>query len=448
MTTETTAAPASATPAGTGLGANYWKLWASSAASNLADGVFWIAFPLLAIRLTDSPVLIAGVAVVSRLPWLIFVLIAGALADRLDRRRTMIGVSILRTIVALVIALTIVTSTDSLWLLYVTAFVLGVGETLFDTAAQSVMPSIVRRDDLSKANGRLYAVELTMNQFVGPPLGGFLAGVAIAFAFAGSALAFAFAAIALSLLTGSFKPVRAETAGPRPSVAADIKEGLGYLWNHRLLRTLAIMVGTMNLASAATFSVFVLYAVSPGPMGLDEFGFGLLMTGMAIGSLFGSLVVERVERVMGRARLLTTAVIINAITVAIPGLTPNPWIVGASFAVAGVGIVMWNVVTVSLRQRIVPDALLGRLNASYRLLAWGSQPIGALLGGLLATWLGLPAVFIIAGVVVGLLLFLRRIITNEAIEAAEAEGDAEAARLAAATEAPMDGAPDAISTPA
>ena len=109
---------------------------------------------------------------------------------------------------------------------------------------------------------------------------------------------------------------------------------------------------------------------------------------------------------------------------------------------------MWNVVTVSLRQRIVPDALLGRLNASYRLLAWGSQPIGALLGGLIGQWLGLPAVFLIAGVVVSLLLFLRRIITNEAIEAAEAEGDAEAARLAAATEAPMDGAPDAISTPA
>ena len=448
MTTETTAAPASANPAGTGLGANYWKLWASSAASNLADGVFWIAFPLLAIRLTDSPVLIAGVAVVGRLPWLVFVLVAGALADRLDRRRTMIGVSILRTLVSLGIALTIVTGTDSLWLLYVTAVVLGVGETLFDTAAQSEMPSIVRRDALSKANGRLYAVELTMNQFVGPPLGGFLAGVAIAFAFAGSALAFAFAAIALSLLTGSFKPVRADTGVPRPSVVADIKEGLRYLWNHRLLRTLAIMVGTMNLASSATFAVFVLYAVSPGPMGLDEFGFGVLMTGLAIGSLLGSLVVERVERFLGRARLLTLTVALNAITVAIPGLTTNPWIVGASLAAAGLGIVMWNVVTVSLRQRIVPDALLGRLNASYRLLAWGSQPIGALLGGLIGQWLGLPAVFLIAGGIVALLLFLRRFITNEAIEAAEAEGDAEAARIAAMTQPPADGEPDAISTPA
>ena len=135
-----TAAPASHPPSG-GLAANYWRLWTASAASNLADGVFWIAFPLLAIRLTDSPVLIAGVAVVSRLPWLMFVLIAGALADRLDRRRTMIGVSILRIVVALVIALTIVTNTDSLWMLYVPRSCSGVGETLFDTAAQSVMPT-------------------------------------------------------------------------------------------------------------------------------------------------------------------------------------------------------------------------------------------------------------------------------------------------------------------
>src|SRR5215213_1788123 len=206
MTTETTAAPAptAASTNSDGLGANYWKLWASSAASNLADGVFWIAFPLLAIRLTDSPALIAGVAVVGRLPWLVFVLVAGALADRLDRRRTMVGVSILRTVIALVIGAAVVAGVDSLILLYVAAFVLGVGETLFDTAAQSVMPSVVERDDLSKANGRLYAVELTMNQFVGPPLGGLLAGLAIGLAFVSSAVAFALAAVALVLLTGSF----------------------------------------------------------------------------------------------------------------------------------------------------------------------------------------------------------------------------------------------------
>ena len=308
-----------------GLGANYWKLWTASASSNLADGIFQIALPLLAIRLTDSPVLIAGVAVVARLPWLVFVLFAGALADRLDRRRTMVAVSVLRTAIALFLALAVFTGMDSLAMIYVAAFVLGIGETLFDTAAQSVMPSIVGRDDLSKANGRLYAVELTMNQFVGPPLGGLLAGVAIGLAFAGSALAFAFAAVGLALLAGSFRP---QGAKRDTGMLADIREGLAYLWNHRLLRTLAIMVGVMNLASMAAFSIFVLYAVEPGPLGLDEFGFGVLMTTLAIGSLAGSLVVERVERRLGRARLLTLAVITSAVTTALPGILVNAWASG------------------------------------------------------------------------------------------------------------------------
>ncbi len=413
-----------------GLGANYWKLWSASAASNLADGVFWTAFPLLAIRMTDSPVLIAGVTVVGRLPWLVFVLVAGALADRLDRRRTMVAVQVLRTVVALVIGITIATGTDTLAMLYVAAFVLGMGETLFDTAAQSVLPGLVDRDDLSKANGRLYAVELTMNQFVGPPLGGLLAGLAIALAFAGSALAFLVAAIALVLLTGSFRPERVDRT---TSVVADIRDGLRYLVHHRLLRTLALMVGVMNLASSAVFAIFVLYAVTPGPMGLDEVGFGVLLTSMAIGGLVASLVVERVEQRLGRATILTVSVVITAATLAVPGLTPNVVLVGASFAVAGLGSVMWNVVTVSLRQRIVPDALLGRVNASYRLLAWGSQPIGALLGGLIGQALGVQAVFLVAGAGTALLVLARVIVTDRAIAEAELEGDA--ARVEAATAA-------------
>jgi MFS family permease len=409
------------------LGANYWRLWSASAVSNLADGVFWIAFPLLAISLTDSPALIAGVVVVGRLPWLIFVLFAGALADRLDRRRTMFLVALLRSAVSMAIALSVVTGLVNLPLLYVAAFVLGVGETLFDTAAQSIMPSIVDRDRLSRANGRLYAVELTMNQFVGPPVGGILAGVAIGFAFGGSAAAFAIAAVLLALLTGSFKPApRTE----RTSMVADIREGLRYLFGHRLLRTLAIMVGTMNLASSAVFAIFVLYAVSPGPMGLDALGFGLVTTTFAVGSLVGSLVVERVEARLGRSRILMLTVVLGAISVTVPGLTANAWIVGAAFAVWGVGIMMWNVVTVSLRQRIVPDGLLGRVNASYRLFAWGTQPIGAVLGGVIAEALGLRAVFLFAGVITALLLFARSIITDAAIAAAEREGAEEAERLA------------------
>ena len=428
-----------------GLPANYWRLWTASASSNLADGIFWIAFPLLAVRLTDSPVLIAGVAVVGRLPWLVFVLFAGALADRLDRRRTMIGVSVLRIAISGLIALTIVTATDQLWMLYVAAFALGVGETLFDTAAQSVMPSVVERDDLAKANGRLYAVELTMNQFVGPPVGGLLAGLAIALAFAGSALAFAIAALALASLAGSFKPVRDETK--KTSIVADIREGLSYLFHHKVLRTLAIMVGIGNLANTAAFAIFVLYAVEPGPMGLDELGYGVLLTTMAIGSLAGSLVVERIEKRLGRSRLLLVSAVMLSLTIAVPGLTTNAWLVGISFAISGLGVVLWNVVTVSLRQRIVPDALLGRLNASYRLLAWGSQPIGAVMGGLIGEWIGLEAVFLIAGFgSAALLLPLGLYVTDARIAAAEREGEAEREQLAA--EAVVDPLPgDAVTAP-
>ena len=152
-----------------GLPVNYWRLWGASAVSNLADGVFFVVIPLLAVRLTDSPILIAGLAIAARLPWLLFVLVAGALADRLDRRTTMRNVQIFRAAMLVLLAALALTDGLSLPILYVSALALGVAETLFDTAAQSIMPSIVEKDQLATANGRLYGVELVMNQFVGPP---------------------------------------------------------------------------------------------------------------------------------------------------------------------------------------------------------------------------------------------------------------------------------------
>lgn len=408
-------------PSVSSLGANYGRLWASSAASNLADGIFFVALPLLAVRLTDSPVLIAGIGIAGRLPWLVFVLVAGALADRLDRRATMRNVQVFRAGVVGAMAVLAMTGTLSLPVLYVAAFVLGVVETLFDTAAQSILPSVVDRDQLAKANGRLYAVELVANAFVGPPLGGVLMAVSVGLALGGSALGYALAAVALLLVTGSFRP---ERAGPPTRITADIAEGLRYLVRHRLLRTLAIMVGVMNLASAATQAIFVLYAVAPGPLGLSEPLFGVLLTSFAIGSLAGSLLADRVERRIGRQAVLLVAIVASAISLAVPGLTTNPFLVGASFAIAGVFLVMWNVITVSLRQRIVPDALLGRVNSAYRLFAWGTQPLGALLGGVIGQVFGLPAVFLLAGALTLLLVLVRRGISEREIARAEAEATA------------------------
>jgi MFS family permease len=402
-----------------GLPANYWRLWGASAASNLADGLFFIALPLLAVRLTDSPILIAGLTLVSRLPWLVFVLVAGALADRLDRRTTMRNVQLFRVAVVGLLALLALMGALSLPVLYVAAFVLGVGETMFDTAAQSIMPSVVGREQLAIANGRLYGVELVMNQFVGPPLGGILIGVSVPLVLGSSLAGYGLAAVGLTLVVGSFRPQR---TGPATRLTSDIVEGLRYLWRHRVLRTMAIMVGVMNLASTATWAVLVLYAVSPGPMGLSEPEFGVLMTMFAVGSLTGSFAAAPLERRFGRVRMLFFSVFVIGVGIAVPAFSASPFVVGASFAISGVFIVVWNVITVSLRQRIVPDGLLGRVNAGYRLFAWGTQPIGALLGGIVGEVLSLPAVFLLGGALGLTMLFARLVIDEPAIAAAELEG--------------------------
>jgi MFS family permease len=407
-----------------GLPANYWRLWGSSAASNLADGLFVVALPLLAVRLTDSPILIAGLAIAGRLPWLVFVLIAGALADRLDRRKTMRNVQLFRVGMLILLTSLAVANGLSLPILYIAAFALGVGETLFDTAAQSILPSIVDKDRLATANGRLYAVEMVMNQFVGPPLGGILIGVSVPLVLASSVLGYALAALGLTLLVGSFKPVR---TGPSTRLTADIAEGLRYLVHHRVLRTLAIMVGVANLAMTASFAVFVLYAVTPGPIGLSEAGFGLLLTTFAIGSLIGSLVAAPLEQRFGRVPLIFFSVLVISVTTAVPAFTTSAVAIGGVYVLAGLFIVVWNVITVSLRQRIVPDQLLGRVNAGYRLLAWGTQPIGALIGGVIGELLGLPAVFILGGALMLALLLARLVIDEPALVAAEAEGELAAA---------------------
>jgi MFS family permease len=404
-----------------GLPANYWRLFSASALSNLADGVFFIAIPLLAVRLTDSPLLIAGLAIAARLPWLVFVLIAGALADRLDRRSTMRNVQLLRA--AVLIGLTALALVDGLTLpiLYAVALGLGIAETLFDTAAQSILPSIVDRDQLSSANGKLLGVELVMNQFIGPPLGGLIIGLSVPLALGGSAAGYLLAALGLTLMVGRF---RAERSGPPTRLTSDIAEGMRYLWGHKVLLTMALMVGVMNLAATATQAVFVLYAVAPGPMNLSEPEFGILITTFAAGSLVGSFAAAPLERRVGRVPLLFISVVATSISFAVPAFTASAFLIGPAFVASGMFVVIWNVITVSLRQRIVPNHLLGRVNSAYRLFAWGTQPVGALLGGVIGEVIGLQAVFLIAAVLGLTLLATRAILTEEALRRAEAEGEA------------------------
>lgn len=402
------------------LGGAFWRLWTSSGLSNLADGIAKVALPLIAVQFTRSPTLIAGLTFALTLPWLLFALPAGVLADRLDRRRAMIGANLVRASLFGALVLAAFTDVASIWVLYLVALGIGVAETIYDTSAQSILPQIVPRPLLSRANGRLYAVELTAHEFVGPPLGGFLVAAGAVFAVAAPGALWIVALVALLLVPGRFRVERPEPTTMR----ADVVEGLRFLWGQRVLRALALMVGGFNFASNGAFALLVLYAVGPAsPMGLSEPAFGLLLTSVAIGSLVGSFLAEKVEARLGRARSLTLGFLAGALCLAVPGFTTDPYLVAAGFFVGGIGIVVANVVSVSLRQTITPDRLLGRVNSGYRLLAWGSRPLGAATGGLLAEAFGLRPVFLIMAVLTVGLIFGMRIVTDAAMQAAERDAD-------------------------
>jgi MFS family permease len=400
------------------LGRNFHKALASSGFANLADGVFQVALPLLAVQLTRSPLLIAGVAVAARLPWLL-ALVAGALADRLDRRQTMLRVNLVRTVLLGGLALAVAADVASLVMVYVVALLLGLAETLFDTSAQSLLPAIVDRAELTRANSRLFAVELVANMFVGPPLGGLLAAISLAVALGAPAAAYLVGAGCLALISGSFRAAGAAPAGST-RLRDEIIEGAGFVWRHPVLRPLAIMLGVQNLAFAAAFAVFVLFVVDPGPMGLSEAGYGILTAMIGVGSLLGTWLAVPAERRLGRVRTLVVSIVLCGTSLVVPALTTSPVLVGVSFVVTGVAIVLWNVVTVSLRQRITPDRLLGRMNAAYRLVGWGTMPVGAVLGGFLAATLGLRATFVVGAALVIAVLPGFRSVTEQAIAEAEA----------------------------
>jgi MFS family permease len=397
-------------------------LWSATVVSNTGDGVIAVALPLLAETLTRQPLLFAGVTVANRLPWLLFSLHAGAIADRVDRRRLMWTVNAVRAVLVAALAVAVATDVASIWLLYGIGFGLGVSETLFDNASQAILPALVDRDDLERANGRLVAGEIVTNQFLGPPLGGFLFGLAAAVPIALNAGTFAISAGLIASLAG-FVATRRPAAPAEPQkMRTDIAEGLRWLRDHRLLRSLAVLLGAMNFTSTMLFAVFPLYAVGVGSaLELSGFGFGVLLTTMAVGSTIGSLLSARLVTRFGRGPTLWTTLVASVVVPVVIAATSNAVVVGVAFAVFGLSVVLWNVITVSLRQTIIPDRLLGRVNSVYRFLGWGSMPLGSLAGGATAALWGVRTTFVLSGLLmaVPIVLFARVVRTSE-IDAARA----------------------------
>lgn len=399
------------------LGRPFWTLVTSSGLSNLADGVFKMALPLVALHYTRSPALVAGLELTRSLPWLVGSLPVGALTDRLDRRRAMVWANATRAVFVAVPAVAILSGEGSLWLLYLAAIGTGIAEVFYDTSGQSILPSLVPRKRLDRANGRLYAVELGAQEFAGPPLAGLLVATGLALSFATSTALWVLALIALLTVKGSFRPPR---EGPRTTILSDIQQGFAFLNSRSVLKTLALMVGMTNLANSAAFPMLVLFAVGSGStMGLSEPEFGVLFAVIATGGVVGGLVAEPFQRRIGRARSLTVSVIGMIVYVSAPAFTSNVIAIGAAFFLGGLTIMMWNITTVSFRQRVTPDHLLGRVNSTYRLVAWGTLPLGAALGGALGELLGVRSVFAIMGLVAFSVLIPNRRITEQALADAE-----------------------------
>jgi MFS family permease len=433
------------------LGRNYWKLWTASVTSNLGDGVAGIAYPWIASAVTRNALLIALIAIAQRLPWLVFSLPAGVITDRVDRRKIMTTTSVFRTVLTLAVAVIVYLNQDALpspgdvvsgtavqpnTLIYVTllvsALLFGIAEVLYDNAAQTILPAIVEPEALEKANSRLWGAEMVMNQFVGPPLGSLLIGIAFALPFFFDAGTFAISAALIFAISGVFKVDHPEEErnAERPGFWAEIKEGVKWLWAHPLLRPMAIILGLLNGLMAVTFATFVLFAQEA--LHVSTTTFAILMMAGAAGGVIGSVLAPKISEKFGSGTALYVTLITESVVTIIIGLATHWSIVWVMFFLVSFTGVLWNVITVSLRQTIIPDHLLGRVNSVYRFFAWGMMPIGIAAGGIIvngAELLGIDRVmalrlpYFLAGVAFfALFLWAAPQLTTDKIETARAEG--------------------------
>ncbi len=382
------------------LSRNYRRLFAASTISNLGDGIGIIAYPWLATALTRDPFLIALVATVQRLPWLVFSLPAGVITDRYERRKLMVWSNIARTMLALAVAFIVLGAQGSLpdvdrltdpdlvldtdvrlyVLLLIATMLFGIAEVIHDNAAQTFMPASVGTDQLEKANGRLWGAEMIANTFAGPPLGALLIAIAFSLPFFIDSITFAIAALLVWLIS-----VPNRTAPPaledRQPWKTEMAEGIRWLWNHDFLRHLAIILGLLNAIGSITFAAMVLFAQEV--LGTSATEFALLNTGAAMGGIVGGWTASALSKRIGTGPSLYLTLIgggVTSLVIGLAGWWPMVWLMFAIYT--GLGTV-WNVITVSLRQTIIPDELLGRVNSVYRFFAWGMIPIGSLIGGVM-----------------------------------------------------------------
>ncbi|MET9232432.1 MFS transporter [Lentzea sp. NPDC003310] len=363
------------------MGRNWYLLWGGSAISALGDGIFLAALPLLAATLTQDPKLIAGVSFFGTLPWLLVSLSAGAAADRYDGRRLLLAALWVQCALMAVVA---TFHSAHIAFLYGMAFLIGCAETVPKAVGQPLIKATVDNHLLERANGRLFASQAVALQFIGPPLGGLLFAIAVPAPFWVNALTFAIAALLVTKMS---------TAHKEPTVRPKAREGLQWLMKHTALRTITVVSATTNLCISMTMATLVLFAQQR--LGLTNAGFGAFLATLACGGVAGGLFAERL---LARYRhtVAATVVLIPLMWLGIATVAHGLATVAAFAVVSSFCTAVWGVATSSFRQRVVPTELLGRVSSAQTLVTWGVQPVGALLGGVVADSFGLLAPWYVA----------------------------------------------------
>ena len=370
------------------LGRDFRWLLAASIATNIGDGIAIAAGPLLVASLTRDPFLVSLAILSEYLPHLVFGLFAGVVADRHDRRRIVGGVNLFRALVLVVLTATIVTNVATIAIVLISLFVLGTAETFADAASSTLIPTLVAREDLGVANARQQGALVLLNQLVTPPIGAFLFAIGMALPFGVNAAGFALGAVLVWRVAASTRADRPE--GPS-HLRREIAEGIRWLVHHPPMRTLALTILLFNVTYGAAWSVLVLYAGER--LGMDEVGFGLMTAAIAVGGIVGTAAYGSLERRFSLADLMRVGLMIETGTHLVLALTTSPQIALATLVVFGAHAFVWGTTSTVVRQRAVPDALMGRVGSVYRIAIMGGIVIGTPIGGLLARQFGITAPF-------------------------------------------------------
>jgi MFS family permease len=373
------------------LGRSFRWLLASSVISNVGDGIALAAGPLLVASQTRDPLLVSFALLAQQLPNLLFGLPAGAVADRFDRRRIVAGVNLVRAAVLVVLAATIVGGTVSIAIVLAALFVLGTAEIFADIGSSSLVPRVVPRAHLGIANARLTGSFLLTNLLLAPPIGAFLFSVGMALPFAANAACFALGAVLVTRVVTDVADAAAERGRERGSLRREMADGVRWLIGNAPMRTLALTIIAFNVTYGAAWGVLVLYASER--LGMDAVGFGLLTTALAIGGIIGTTLYGRLERRFALADIMRVGLLIETFTHLALALTTSAPVALATMVVFGGHATVWGTTSTVVRQRAVPDELLGRVTGVYHIAVIGGMVVGTPIGGLLAREFGITAPF-------------------------------------------------------